>query len=121
MVKNLFKNTKKLTINLFIYLFALIGFTTVVFTLFDKSGSCIDIGGVWDGEFEECRYDCYHWSKEKGCDYIPDNKLEEYINGYCSGEGNGLYRCKHAKLELSKRKLRDKMLKINQEINSDIK
>ena len=111
-IEKTFKNSARIIFNLFIYIFAFIGFMTVVYEHFDESGSCLDIGGVWDSGFDVWRQDCSHWNKNGGCEYIPDNELEKYVNGYCANEGKDLHRCKHAKLELSKRKLRDKMLKM---------
>ena len=74
----------------------------------DEPGSCADDGGVWDDELKVCRFDCHHWNKKDGCILITDKELEDFVNGYCNGEGNGLHRCSQARLELSKRRLRDK-------------
>ena len=65
---------------------------------------CFDDGGVWDNEHEVCRFDCTGWDKETGCIMESDESLEEYVNGYCSGDGKGLYRCNAAAAELSKRR-----------------
>ena len=65
---------------------------------------CLDDGGVWDGEFEECRFDCNTWNEKQGCVMISDEEMEDYVNGYCQNDGKGLYRCRMAALELSKRK-----------------
>ena len=80
----------------------------------DAIGDCLDLGGVWDNEYKSCRFDCNHWNEKDGCILLTDKELTDYVNGYCSGEGKGLYRCKQAKLELSKRILRDKMLENKQ-------
>ena len=76
----------------------------------DDVGDCHDSGGVWDDEYKSCRFDCEHWNERDGCILRSDEELTDYVNGYCNGDGKGLYRCKEAKLELSKRILRDKML-----------
>ena len=34
---------------------------------FDPVGNCLDIGGVWDSDRHECRYDCDKWVEGKGC------------------------------------------------------
>ncbi len=80
----------------------------------DAVGDCLDLGGVWDNEYKSCRFDCNHWNEKDGCILLTDEELTDYVNGYCSGEGKGLYRCEQAKLELSKRILRDKMLENKQ-------
>ena len=80
----------------------------------DDVGDCLDSGGVWDNEYQECRFDCEHWNERDGCILRSDEELTDYVNGYCNGDGKGLYRCKQAKLELSKRILRDKMLENKQ-------
>ena len=33
-----------------------------------KIDRCIDKGFVWDGNDQKCREDCWHWSKETGCE-----------------------------------------------------
>ena len=88
---------------------AVIGFCSIFLENIDIAGDCADDGGVWDDEYEECRFDCIYWDKTTGCDLMSDEELEDYANGYCQGAGEGLYRCKKAKLECSKRVLRDKM------------
>ena len=106
------KTILRIIYKLFIYLFALLGFMMVVFHNVDTSHieSCIDDGGVWDDDYEECRFECKSWSKDTGCVIFTDKELDNYVNGYCSGDGKGLYRCKQALLELSRRKLRDRTL-----------
>lgn len=84
---------------------AIVGFIFLLFR-FHILDDCQDLGGVWDGEYNECRFDCQKWSKETGCILLSDKELEE--NSNCI-----LYRCKMSKLELSKRQLRDKMNKEN--------
>ncbi len=110
----LIKFFKILTKHLFalvICLFALYGFISMfVRSDFSSIDSCLDLGGVWDYEFETCRFDCETWTEKTGCVLITDEKLESYVNGYCSGYWGSLYRCDQARLELSKRKLRDEML-----------
>ena len=76
---------------------------------FDGIDLCADDGGVWDKEYNLCRFDCQYTGKGEGCVLRTDEELEEYVNGYCNNEGKWLYRCKMAKLEWSKRKLRDEM------------
>ncbi len=66
--------------------------------------SCADEGGVWDNEYQECRFDCRKWTKETGCIMLTDEELEEYVNGYCQERGKGLHICHMSALELSKRK-----------------
>lgn len=66
------KNTKsifKICYKVLLHIFALIGFALVamfVFFYFDKAGNCLDVGGVWDSNRKECRYDCDKWQEDKG-------------------------------------------------------
>ena len=108
-------NIVKVLSKLFSRILYLIGCLTVcifsIVSLFPegRDSTCADDGGVWDNEYQECRFDCEHWNERDGCILRSDEELTNYVNGYCSGDGKGLYRCKQAKLELSKRILRDKM------------
>ena len=102
-------------IKVFFWLMAIAGFFNIFLRNIDLVGDCADSGGVWDDEYKECRFDCYHWNKKDGCILISDEELEDYVNGYCKGEGKGLYRCRMTKLEWSKRVLRDKMNGIKSE------
>ena len=95
---------------LVICLLAFYGLLSIFFRSdFVAIDNCLDTGGVWDYEFETCRFDCKMWKKYTGCVLITDEELESYVNGYCSGDSKRLYRCRQAKLELSKRQLRDKV------------
>lgn len=91
----------KIIFGLIFVISAIVGFIFLLFR-FHILDDCQDLGGVWDSEYNECRFDCRKWSKETGCILLSDEELEE--NSRCI-----LYRCKMAKLELSKRQLRDKM------------
>ena len=94
----------------------LVCFLLVILRVTGLSGpidGCYDDGGVWDDEHEVCRFDCRKWIKEKGCIMLTDEELEEYVNGYCKGDGKGLYRCNQASAELSKRKQWQEMKGIN--------
>ena len=73
----------------------------------DDKENCLDDGGVWDDEFQSCRFDCHTWQKESGCDMISDEELEDFVNYYCAHKGKGLYRCIQSALELSKRKFKN--------------
>ena len=94
-----------ITFKIAIYFFALIGFMTIFCPNTNDKQNCLDDGGVWDDEFQSCRFDCHTWQKESGCDMISDKELEDFVNNYCAHEGKGLHRCTQSALELSKRKL----------------
>jgi len=38
-----------------------------LYQYFDPVGNCLDVGGVWDSDRHECRYDCDKWVEGKGC------------------------------------------------------
>jgi len=99
----------KAIFKIFVYLMAFCGFMCIFLRNIDLVGDCADDGGVWDDEYRVCRFDCNHWNAKEGCILLSDEELENYINDYCNREGKGLYRCKMAKLEWSKRQLRDEM------------
>lgn len=96
---------------IFVYIWAILSFIAclcfVMLRVIGLSGPhdyCADEGGVWDNEYQECRFDCKKWTKEAGCDMLSDEELEEYVNGYCKEEGKGLYRCRKGAFELEKRR-----------------
>ncbi|MBQ7660104.1 MAG: hypothetical protein IJS26_05165 [Alphaproteobacteria bacterium] len=97
----------RITFKIVIYFFAIIGFLTVFLPHADERENCADDGGVWDDEFQSCRFDCRTWQKERGCVMISDEELEDFVNDYCAHEGKGLYRCTQSALELSKRKFKN--------------
>ena len=97
----------RITFKIVIYFFALIGFVTIFGPNADYKESCLDDGGVWDDEFQSCRFDCHTWQKGSGCDMISDEELEDFVNNYCAHEGKGLYRCTQSALELSRRRLKN--------------
>ena len=99
----------KIIFKIFIYLMAFCGFMSIFMRNIDLVGDCADDGGVWDDEYRVCRFDCVHWNEKDGCILLSDEELEDYVNDYCNREGKGLYRCRMARLELSKRQLRDQM------------
>ncbi len=99
----------KIIFKIFIYLMAFCGFMSIFVRNIDFVGDCADDGGVWDDEYRVCRFDCMHWNEKDGCILRSDEELGDYVNGYCKGDGKGLHRCSMAKLELSKRQLRDEM------------
>ena len=81
----------------------LIGFILYVYL---SSGDCLEHGGVWDYKQMKCRKDCITWNWRYGCVPIPDDdKLEDYLYGYCVGKENELNICKAVRLELERRKL----------------
>ena len=97
----------RITLKIVIYFFSFFGFLTIFESNTDYKGNCLDDGGVWDDEFQSCRFDCHTWQKESGCDMISDEELEDFVNDYCAHEGKGLYRCIQSALELSKRKFKN--------------
>ena len=101
-------------LKIFFWLMAIAGFFSIFLRNTDLVGDCADSGGVWDDEYRVCRFDCHHWNKKDGCILRSDEELEDYVNGYCKGDGKGLHRCSMAKLELSKRQLRDEMNSVRQ-------
>ena len=105
----------KAVFKIFIYLMAFCGLMSIFMRNIDLVGDCADDGGVWDKEYNLCRFDCQYTGKGDGCVLRTDGELEEYVNGYCNNEGKWLYRCKMAKLEWSKRQLRDEMNGIKSE------
>ncbi|MCM1324651.1 MAG: hypothetical protein NC218_11060 [Acetobacter sp.] len=52
-----------------VFRFILVCFFISLFLLwwFDKDGSCLDTGGVWDGNEKRCRQDCLTWNEVDGC------------------------------------------------------
>ena len=104
----------KAIFKIFVYLMAFCGFMCIFLRNIDLVGDCADDGGVWDDEYEICRFDCEHWNKNEGCILRSDEELKDYVNGYCNGGGKGLYRCRMAKLEWSKRQLRDEINSIKE-------
>lgn len=99
----------KVIFKIFVYLMAFCGFMSIFCRNIDLVGDCADDGGVWDDEYKVCRFDCNHWNAKEVCILLSDEELENYVNNYCNTEGKGLYRCRMAKLEWSKRQLRDEM------------
>ena len=78
--------------------------------------ACLENRGVWDYKQMKCREDCVTWNWKYGCVPIPDDdKLEDYLYGYCVGKENELNICKAVRLELERRKLGDEALKQNDE------
>lgn len=106
----------KIIFKIFIYLMAFCGFMSIFVRNIDFVGDCADDGGVWDDEYRVCRFDCMHWNEKDGCILRSDEELEDYVNGYCKGDGKGLHRCSMAKLELSKRQLRNEMNSVEETI-----
>lgn len=78
--------------------------------------ACLENRGVWDYKQMKCREDCVTWNWKYGCVPIPDDdKLEDYLYGYCVGKENELNICKAVRLELERRKLENETLKQNEE------
>ena len=102
-----------------VYIWAILSFAVCIgFVLLGLLGisepidGCMDDGGVWDNEYEVCRFDCRKWTEETGCIMLTDEELEEYVNGYCKQEGKELERCAQFSVELSKRRQWQKMKKL---------
>ncbi|MBQ4472487.1 MAG: hypothetical protein II942_04530 [Alphaproteobacteria bacterium] len=38
-----------------------------IYFYFYFGDKCLDVGGVWDPDRHECRYDCDKWIDGKGC------------------------------------------------------
>lgn len=104
----------KILFKFIVYLMALMCFLSLVVSG-DYEMDCLDIGGVWDGEFEECRFDCLSWDETTGCVLMSDEELEKYVSDYCDKGEKDLLRCRKKSLELSKRRLRDKQRKSGKE------
>ena len=102
-----FKILTKHLFALVICLFAFYGFISMFLRSdFVAIDSCLDTGGVWDYKQMKCREDCVTWNWKYGCVPIPDDdKLEDYLYGYCVGKENELNICKAVRLELERRKL----------------
>ncbi|MBE6453011.1 MAG: hypothetical protein E7012_05945 [Alphaproteobacteria bacterium] len=47
-----------------------------LFLWFDDAGTCLDIGGVWDGTEKRCRNDCLTWRKDYGCIKFTPQQIE---------------------------------------------
>ena len=115
MIKKILKTTLtliKIIFKLCILLLAVFGIINLLPNTdktFEGIDLCADDGGVWDKEYNLCRFDCQYTGSDDGCVLLTDEELEEYVNGYCQNEGKRLYRCKMARLEWSKRVLRDQM------------
>lgn len=115
MIKKILKLTLTLTKIIFklcILLLAIIGIISLLPSTdktFEAIEFCADDGGVWDDEYKVCRFDCQYIGNGEGCVLRTDEELKDYVNGYCNNDGKWLYRCEMAKLEWSKRVLRDKM------------
>lgn len=42
------------------------------YLFFDRAGSCLDTGGVWDGDEKRCRKDCLTWNEVNGCIHMDE-------------------------------------------------
>lgn len=68
-MKDIKKNIKRcfeILLFAFILLCSLIMAAGIYF-YFYFGDKCLDVGGVWDPDRHECRYDCDKWIDGKGC------------------------------------------------------
>lgn len=51
---------------IFLVIFILI-LSAFLYLFFDKQGTCVSDGKVWDSSENRCRDDCLSWNEEQGC------------------------------------------------------
>ena len=74
-MKNIKKNLKICGIAILCFwgLICLLVVAGFLYQYFDPVGNCLDVGGVWDSDRHECRYDCDKWVEGKGCIVFKSN------------------------------------------------
>jgi len=73
------KKILKLSANIILVTLALgviIVFAAFIYFYFYFGDKCLDVGGVWDSDRHECRYDCDKWIEGQGCIVFDKTKAE---------------------------------------------